>query len=143
MQERWGCVASGTALGLHKDGGKGNGKCQEPKSRVLRFRPPALAMCFQVDWDAAGTKSRRGLGGKGVCHSFPGRCCAQRPQRLTPSYPMTDTVQFCPVSCWSSPGAGRAVYGFYPAMDWVAAEGTLTLTLASKLQLRPRGESGL
>lgn len=65
MQERWRCVASRTALGLHKDGGKGNGKCQEPKSRVLRFRPPGFAMCFQVGWDAAGTKSRRGLGGEG------------------------------------------------------------------------------
>lgn len=67
MQERWRCVASRTALGLHKDGGKGNRKCQEPKSRVLRFRPPGLAMCFQVGWDAAGTKSRRGLGGGGAC----------------------------------------------------------------------------
>lgn len=71
MQEEWGHVASETALVLHKHGDKGSGKCQEPKSRVLRFRPPGLAMCFQVGWDAAaGTKSRRGLGGDGRVPSF-------------------------------------------------------------------------
>lgn len=63
MQEGRGHVASEAALVLHKHGDKGNGKCQEPKSRVLRFRPPGLAMCFPVGWDAAaGTKNRRGRG---------------------------------------------------------------------------------
>lgn len=101
-------------LRLHKHGDKGNGKCQEPKSRVLRFRPPGLVMCFQVGWDAAGTKSRRGPGVGGACAILFLGNGLTRGHNTLPLVPLWQT------QCSSVRSAAGAVLGQNgPSMDFI------------------------
>lgn len=66
-------VASEAVLELHMDGGKGNGKlvrARSPRAGSRGAQTSSLTVCFQLGWNAAGNRSRLGLGG----HVHPGPC---------------------------------------------------------------------